>query len=136
MNQASSISGANINNYFRSWHCLPCCKVCTHELLNEICLTYTHGVRAPDYGQDTPFHKFILNMRLPLQFPTVSSTLLIVKPILNRRSVRFHDNKLKFVNALLFCSFLEIEAITAFHYFTSICGRAYTSLDERGFPAL
>ena len=40
-------------------------------------------------------------------------------------SVRFHDSKLKLLNALLFRSFHETEAPTAGFCSVFICGRAY-----------
>ena len=67
-------------------------------------------------------------MRLLLQFPTVLSNLSVVNPLLNSNTDKkraFSDSKLKFVKALMFRSFHETEALTAFYCFTIVCGRAY-----------
>ena len=46
-----------------------------------------------DFQTNTPFHKFILNMRLLLKFPTVLSTLLTV----NQGSVAGEVQQARFV---------------------------------------
>ena len=62
---------------------------------------------------NTSFHKFILNMGLLLQLPTVLSTFTTVNLLLSRtkdKSARFHDCKLIFAKASMFRSFHGAEA--------------------------
>ena len=51
------------------------------------------------------------------------------------KSVRFYDSELNIVKALLFLSFDETVAPTAFHCFTFICGRAYQPCELEFFES-
>ena len=69
------------------------------------------------------FHKFILNMRLLLQFPTVISILSTVNLLL--KSVPFHDSKLKFVNTYSSIHLTELRLLLHFIVLCSFVERRY-----------